>query len=264
MLDAINSANALTTAQGNLLTAMEQISSGNSLNSPADNPAAYAQSVSYSVQLSGTAQSMNNIQNNISLLDTAGGGLSQVTQNLQDMRTLAVQAGDGAFNAADLQSIQNQITQLGQGIDQIAGSTQFNGQNLLDGSFSQTLQSGAQPVSLGNASSGALGVGGLDVTTPAGQANALAAINNALQQTNSQQGNIGATQAGLNASLSNLSNGALNLAAANSQVSNTDYASASSSLAQANVQQQLALKVQAMYNAQQGNVLNLLPTQAGG
>jgi flagellin len=259
MLASINSTSSLATAQSNLLTAIQQIGSGNSLNSPADNPAAYAQSVSYSVQLSGAAQSMNNIQNNLSLLDTAGGGLSQVTQNLQDMRTLAVQAGDPALGASDLQAIQNQISQIGQGIDQVAGSTQFNGQNLLDGSFSQTLQSGAQPLSLGNASSGALGVSGLDVTTPAGQTNALAAIDSALQQTNGQQGNIGAAQAGLNADLSNLSNSSLNLAAANSRVSNTDYASASSNLAEANVQQQVALKVQAMYNAQQSNVLNLLP-----
>lgn len=259
MPDLINSTSSLANAQTNLLTAMEQLGSGKSINSPADNPANYSQSVSYSVQLSSAAQSMNNIQNNVSLLDTAGGGLSQISQNLQDMRTLVVQAGNPALGANDLQSIQNQLNQLGQSVDQVAISTQFNGQNLLDGSFSQALQSGAAPLSLGNASSGALGVSGLDITTQKGQASALAALDNAIGQANSQQGNIGTAQAGLNADLSNLGNSYQSLAAANSRVSNTDYASASASLSQANVQQQVALKVQALYNAAQGNILNLLP-----
>jgi flagellin len=259
MLNSIDPTSSLVTAQTNLLTAMQQMSSGSSINSAADNPAGMAQSVSYSVQLSGTAQMMNNIQNNLSMLDTAGGGLSQVTQNLQDMRSLAVQAGNASLSPSDLQSLQDQFNQLAQGIDQVAGGTQFNGQNLLNGSFNQVLQAGNSQVALGNSSSGALAVSGLDITTSIGQANALAAIDNAIQQTSTQQGSIGAVQAGLSSDLANLGNTYQNLSAANSQVSDTDYAKASTDLAQAKVQQQVALKVQAMYNSMQGNVLNLLP-----
>ncbi len=264
MIGPASSSASLQTAQSRLLTAMEVMASGSSINSAADNPAGLAQSESYSVQISGNAQAMNNIQNGLSLLDTAGGAFDQIGQGLQDIRALTVQAGDGSLGASDLQAIQEQIGQISQGIDQIAGSTQFNGQNLLDGRFSQALQTGAnagqtQNVALGNFSAASLGVANLDVTTPAGQASALSALDAASQAVSDSQANLGALAAGLNASLSNLGAASENLAAANSRVSDADYAKASSDQAQANVQQQASLQALATYNSLQGNVLTLLP-----
>lgn len=264
MLDSISPSGSLATSQSKLLTALEAMSSGSSVGSAAANPTAAAQSASYSVQLSSQAQALNNIQDGGSMLDTAGGAVGQIGQSLQDIRTLTVQAGDGSLSASDLQAIQSQIGQLSQGIDQIAGSTQFNGQNLLDGSGNVSLQTGAnagdvQNVSLGSMTSASLGVSGIDVTTAAGQANALTALDTAIQQTNTQQASIGALQNGLGALASNLGTTSLNLAAANSQVSDTDYAKASSDLAQANVQNQVSLRALAMYNAMQSNSLALLP-----
>lgn len=243
---------------------MQVLSSGKSINSAADNPAGLAQSESYNVQLSGDAQAMNNIQDGLSLLDTAGGAFDQISQGLQDIRALTVQAGDGSLSTSDLQSIQDQIGQISQGIDQVAGSTQFNGQNLLDGSFSQSLQVGAnagqtQNIVLGNFSAASLGLTSLDVTTPTGQANALSTLDTAVQTVSDSQASLGASASSLNASLSNLSVTSENLAAANSRVSDTDYAKASSDLAQANVQQQASLQALAIYNSMQGNALALLP-----
>ncbi len=255
----------LANSQNKLLADIQALSTGNSINSAADNPAGQAQSTSYSVQLSGVAQSLNNIQNGISTLDTASGAVDQINQGLQDIRTLTVQAGNGTLNASDLQSIQSQIVQLTQGIDQIAGTTQFNGQNLLDGSAGNlSVQTGinageTQTVQLGNLSSSALGISGLDVTTAAGQTAALSSLDNAIQQTNIQSANIGAAQSGLSSSLANQNTSYINLAAANSQISNTDYTQVSSNLAQANVQQQASLQALALYNSMQNNVLSLLP-----
>jgi flagellin len=265
MINSIsNATTALSTSQSKLLTAFEALSSGSSINSAADNPAGYAESTSYSVQLSGAAQAMNNIQNGVSMLDTANGGIDQITQNLQSINALTVQAGDGALSSTDLQSIQSQIGQLTQGIDQIASSTQFNGQNLLDGSANLTIQTGSdtgqtQNIQLGNLSSSSLGISGLDVTTNAGQAAALSAVNSALQQVNNQNANIGAAEVSLNSTLSSQSTGYNSLAAAKSRVSDTDYAQASTNLAQTNVQQQASLQVLALYNSTQSNVLSLLP-----
>jgi len=267
MINSIGYASALSTSQSRLATALQALASGNSINSAADNPAGMAQSTSYSVQLSGAAQSMNNIQDGISMLGTASGGIDQINQGLQDIRTLTVQAGNGALNASDLQSIQSQIGQIAQGIDQIAGNTQFNGQNLLDGSASLTVQTGAnagasQNLQLGNFSSAALGISGVDVTSSAGQSSALAALDNAIQQVNGQSANIGAAQSGLSSALSAQSTGYENLAAAKSRVSDTDYAQAASNLAQANIQQQTSLRALALYNSTQKNVLSLLPQQS--
>ncbi len=264
MIDSFNYSLAISNSQSKLVAALQALSSGNSINSAADNPAGIAQASSYSVQLSSTAQSMRNIQDSISLLDTAGGATGQINQGLQDIRELTVQAGDGSLNAGDLQSIQSQIGQITQGINQIASTTQFNGQNLLDGSASLTVQAGAdasqtQNIQLGNFSSSALGISGLDVTTSAGQTAALASLDSAIQQVSDQNANIGAVQSSLDAALSNQGSTYINIAAAKSQVSDTDYAQMSSNFAQAKVRQQASLQALALYNSTQKSILTLLP-----
>lgn len=264
MINSVNYPSALQTSQSKLTTALQALSSGSSINSAADNAAGLAQSVSYSVQLSGTAQSISNAQNGISMLETASGAINQISQGLQDIRTLAVQAGSGALSASDRQVLQSQIGQITQNINQVAGNTQFNGQNLLDGSVNLTVQTGAnagqtQNIQLGNFSGSALGVSGVDVTTAAGQAAALTSLDSAIQQVNSQSANIGAAQSSLNSVISSQSNAYNNLAAAKSRVSDTDYAQVSSNLAQSNVQQQASLHALALYNSTQNSVLALLP-----
>jgi flagellin len=114
-------------------------------------------------------------------------------------------------------------------------------------------------VQIGNLSSSALGISNIDVTTPVGQAAALSSVSNALAQVNAQNSNIGSTVNSLNSTLANQNTTYDNLAAANSQVSNTDYAAASTELSQAKVQSQVALQATAMYNSMQSNVLELLP-----
>lgn len=265
MLNSINYSSALSTSQSKLVTALQALSSGSSINSAADNAAGLAQSTSYSVQLSGTAQAMNNAQNGISMLETASGALGQINQGLQDIRTLTVQAGNGALSASDRQMIQSQIGQITQGINQIAGTTQFNGQNLLDGSVSNlTLQVGGnagqtQNIQLGNLSGSALGISGVDVTTAAGQAAALSSLDSAIQQVSSQSASIGAAQSSLSSVMSNQATAYNNLAAAKSQISDTNYAQTTSSLTQSNVQRQASLQALALYNSTQNSVLTLLP-----
>ena len=94
MLNLINSAASLSTSQSKLQAALQVLSSGSKINSAADNPAGMAQSI-LQRQLPAMPQAMNNIQQGISLLDTAGGAYDQINQGLQDIGTLTVQAGDG-------------------------------------------------------------------------------------------------------------------------------------------------------------------------
>ncbi len=266
MLGSVGGSSALLSSiqnnQSKLLTYFQQLSSGKSINSAADDPAGMAQSTSYQVQLSSQAQAMSGVQNNMSLLDTASGGMSQISDGLQQLNALAVQAGNGSLNANDLQSIQDQMSQLTQGIDQIARNTQFNGQNLLDGSFSSSLQSSGVSVALPNLSSAALGISGLDISSSSGQANAVSAINNALDLVNSQQASAGSVSAGLDAELSNLSDSYTNLSAANSSVSDTDFIKVISDMAQKTAQQQASIKALAIYNKIQKNTLSLISNNA--
>jgi flagellin len=247
-----------------LASLTQKLSSGQAINAAADNPAGLAQSTSYKVQLSSQGVALNGLQDGGSLLNTASSALGQVSSNLQQLNDLAVQAGDGSLSASDKQALQDQANQITQNLSQISSSTQFNGQNLLTGSFSGALTTGANPgdtlqFSLGNASPANLGVGALDLTTSNGQANAISAISGALQQVNDQQANVGGLQAGVDAASSALQTGSLSLASANSRISDTNYAQTSSEASLTELQQQASIKALALYQSVQQSSLGFLP-----
>jgi len=264
MVNTISSS-SLNNAQDAIAKSLRQLSSGLRLNSAADDPAAASVAVSLSAQAMGLLQAATNATNGISLTDTAGGAVGQIGDTLQQMRQLAVQAGDGALSAADKLGIQNQFGQLSQQLNQIAGQAQFNGQNLLDGTFSSQIQTGANPgqtvpISIGNLSSGALGVANLDVTSAGGAASALNAIDSALGVVSTQQSQLGAASSAFAAAQSNATVAAENVVAANSRISDTDYAAATATLAQNRIQAQAAVKALSMYNQiQKQQVTSLLP-----
>lgn len=247
-----------------LETALKRLGSGSRINSAKDDAAGLAIATQMAAQLGGNSQAMRNVYDGLSLTEVAGGGLSQVSESLQRMRELTLQAANGTNNASDLQAIQGEIDQLGEGLDQIAGTTQFNGQNVLDGSFSAQLQTGpnagdTQTLALGDASRQSLGIAGLDVSSPANAASALDAIDNALTKVNAQQVDIGAAQAGLNSTLANLSGSYENLAAAKSRIADTDYAAEASNFSQSQVRAEAANRALSAYNKMQKGVLGLLP-----
>ena len=207
-------------------------------------------------QLGGQSQAISNITLGLSVTDTAGGALSQVTDSLQQIRDLTVQAGNGSLSSSDLQSIQSQISSLGQNIDSISSNTQFNGQPLLDGSFSGQLQVGPNSgdtlsLSLSDVSSAALGVSGVNVTTAANTTSVLDSIDNAISSVIAMQSNVAGTAAGLNSNLSNLNGSYQQLAQSQSQVQDTGYAQATSDLSKVNVQNQAAIYALKLYQDNQ-------------
>lgn len=261
----LSPASGLDQASNLLTTSLNRLSTGLRINSAKDDPSGLAIASQLTAQLGSDNQALRNIGDGLSVAETAGGALGQVTDNLQQLRGLAVQAANGTNSAGDRQALQAEFSQIGQNIDQLAGQTQFNGQKLLDGSFNTQIQTGAdvgntQPLALGDVSTAGLGIAGLDIGTAAGAANAIGAIDQALANVGSQQGNVGAAQASLNSAAADLSGTYDNLAAARSRTADTDYAAASGTLAQAKVQQQAALKALSLYNANQSAVLGLLPT----
>lgn len=264
MIGSISSpAGNLDQATAALATAASRVASGKRINSAQDDPAASAIVAQMAAQLGSNSQAQRNVADGLSLTNTASGALDQVSGTLQSMRELAVQAANGASNPTDLQALQTQFTQLGQSLDQISGQTQFNGQNLLDGSLNAQIQTGpnagdTQSLSLGAVSTKSLGVNGLDLTSAQGASSALNAIDQAIATVGTQQSTLGAAQASLSSTSANLASTYENVAAAKSRIGDTDYASASTNLAQANVQQQVALQAVSLYNANQASVLGLI------
>lgn len=162
-VNALNTLNALNSTQGNLSTYIQQLSTGQSINSPADNPAGYSIAQRFTTQVNGLNQAVSNGNQAVSLVQTATGALQNETNLLQQIRTIAVQSANGSNTSADRASLQGVVSQLLAQVQTIATQTQFNGQNLLDGSFAGAqFQVGANAnqtinVSVANSQTTALG-----------------------------------------------------------------------------------------------------------
>jgi len=134
----------LTESQGSLSTSLERLSSGLRINSAKDDAAGLAISERFTAQIRGLNQGVRNANDGISLAQTAEGALSEVTNNLQRIRELAVQSANATNSASDRATLQAEVAQLISEIDRVSNNTTFNNINLLDGSFtSQTFQVGA-------------------------------------------------------------------------------------------------------------------------
>lgn len=154
----------LSSSQNSLSTSMARLSSGMRINSAKDDAAGLGISQRMTAQINGLDQAARNANDGISLTQTAEGALQQVTTNLQRIRELAVQSANGSNSSVDRSSLNAEAQQLMAENNRIAQQQQYNGVNLLDGSFSnQSFQVGAnagQVITVGaivNANASALG-----------------------------------------------------------------------------------------------------------
>ena len=127
--------NSLTSSGAKLSSALQQLSSGMRINTAADDAAGYAISQSMTSQINGINQASRNANDGVSLAQTASGALQEVVNDLQTMRDLAVQSLNATNSSVDRADLDAQFQQLKADIDSVATQTQFNGVNLLDGTF---------------------------------------------------------------------------------------------------------------------------------
>lgn len=141
---SIDAQRNLSLANSSLSTAMQRLSSGLRINSAADDAAGMAIATGLQAQVNGLTQATRNANDGISVIGTAEGAVTQETNILQTIRTLAVQAANDINSASNRSSIQTEINQQIAELTRIGNTTNFNGQNLLDGSFAnKNLQVGA-------------------------------------------------------------------------------------------------------------------------
>ncbi|RBA25812.1 flagellin [Herminiimonas fonticola] len=133
---SLNAQRNLTTSQSSLATSLQRLSSGLRINSAKDDAAGLAISDRMTSQINGLNRAAQNANDGISMAQTAEGGLGTASDLLQRMRTLAVQSANGTNSASDRASLQEEVSQLQQELNRVANTTQFNGQNILDGSLS--------------------------------------------------------------------------------------------------------------------------------
>ena len=260
-------------------TAMEQLSTGKKINSAGDNAAGLAISSRMTSQIRGLGAAISNANDAISMVGTAEGALDEITSMMQRMRELAVQAGTGTTSAADRTYMNSEYVALREEIDRIADNTQWNGQNILDGSAGAStgkstvaFQVGAnekQTIStaFGNFTNGgghmsALASTRLSAATIASAAivasNAITQLDNTIADVSAQRATFGAVSNRLTHAIDNLTNVKTNSEASRSRILDTDYSVATSELARAQIIQQAGTAMLAQANALPATVLALL------
>jgi len=260
-------------------TAMEQLSTGRKINSAGDNAAGLAISSRMTSQIKGLGAAISNANDAVSMISTAEGALDEITNMLQRMRELAVQAGTGTTDSADRSYLNTEYQALRAEIDRIADNTQWNGRNILDGSAggsagasSVAFQVGADAgqtfsTSFGHFGNGT-GVMSALISTYVSAAtiasaislasNAITEVDTAIAAVSSQRATFGAASNRLTHTIDNLTNVKTNAEGARSRILDTDYAAATSELARTQIIQQAGTAMLAQANQMPATVLALL------
>ncbi len=249
----------------------EKLSSGLRINRAGDDAAGLSISEKLRAQVRGLNQAVRNAQDGISLIQTAEGALNEVHSILQRMRELAVQAANDTLTTEDRQAIAQELVSLRNELDRIAQQTQFNSQNLLDGSFVSRLfhiganQNQTITVTISNVNSTAIGgdlsalVDAFNATPAQTTAEALiTGVDAAVRDISNVRSGLGAVQNRLEHTIANLSVAAENLTAAESRIRDTDMASEMVNFTRLQILQQAGVAVLAQANVNPQVVLNLL------
>lgn len=261
---AYNAWRNLSVTDGAMNKSLEKLSSGYRINRAADDAAGLAVSEKMRAQVRGLNKANQNAQDGISLIQTAEGALNETHSILQRMRELAVQSANDTLTSADRTQLQTEVTGLVSEITRISSSTQFNGKNLLNGSFTaQTFQIGANQnqnvaVSISSAAAGAIGVSGLSVSSKAAASASLAKLDTAIDKVSTARANLGAVQNRLEHTISNLGVAAENLSAAESRVRDVDMAKEMSEFTRTQILTQAGTAMLAQANMKPQTVLKLL------
>lgn len=242
---------------------LEKLASGKRINSAADGAAAQQIIDRLTSEVEGNRQAISNAYDGVSLAQVAESGLSGINEDVNRIRELSVQAGNGILNDADRQAIQAEVSQLQENISQTIEQTQFAGKPLLSSNSSIDFQVGANPgqqidVATQDIAAGLDDILNLDLSTAEGAEDALATADAASEFVSEARTDLGATQSRFESAARNLSTSDVNLSAARSRIQDTDFAQATSENASASVLSQANLAVQAQANQQQGQVLTLL------
>ena len=264
---------AMTSNARGLSAVMQQLSTGKRINNSVDDVAGMAISTRLTSQIRGLNQAVRNSNDGISLIQTAEGATEQVTNMLQRMRELAVQASNDTNNTNDRSFLDLEFQALNSQINKIATYTQWNAANVLDGTsrgsgsgvFSfQVGANASQTISvtlpnMQTSSGGVLSNIASSVITNSTSANsALGSISTALDNVNLERAKMGAVISRLQFTSDNLSNVAAKAQESRSRIEDTDYSQSTTDLARRNIIQQAAQAMLAQANQAPQAVLQLL------
>ncbi len=265
---SVNAQRNLGTSQMNMADSMSKLASGSRINKAADDAAGLAISENLKSQVRSTRMASRNAQDGVSMVQTAEGGLNELSSIITRLRELGIQAASDTVGDTERGFLDKEVQQLKSEMQRIAQVTKWGDVGLLDGStptfdFQVGINNNdfADRISYNGSENTAtidsLGLSSVDYTSKEGAQGALEQLDTAQTSVNGMRANLGALQNRLTSTITNLGVAEENLSAANSRIRDTDVAnataemtrnsillqSATSTLAQANQKDQLALKL---------------------
>jgi len=272
-IQSLNAQRNLATSQSSLATSMQRLSSGLRINSARDDAAGLAIATRMDAQVRGMNVATRNANDGISMAQTADGALSQVSDSLQRMRELAVQARNATNSDSDKDSLNKEFAQLQAEITRVVGGTTFNGKAVIGAdATAMNFQIGANTTSENtvtvtttnlNSDATITAVTGssvvIDSTADASTiGSVIDNIDTALNTINDQRATFGATESRFEAIISNLQDGVQNQSAAKSRIMDADFAAETANLSRAQILQQAGTAMVAQANQLPQQVLTLL------
>ncbi len=248
---------------------LAKMSSGTRITKASDDAAGLAISEKLKAQIRSNSQANRNANDGISMVQTAEGGLDEISNMLTRLRELSIQSASDTVGDAERGFTDMEYQNLKQEIERISQVTEFNGTKLLNGQgdkldFQIGINNDAfqdrisYDVKMTNASMDGLGVSDITVANKEGAQNALSTIDSAIEKVSGQRAALGAIQNRLISTSNNLQITNENLSGANSRIRDVDYAQVSALNAKNNILSQAGTSVLAQANAQGQNALRLI------
>lgn len=248
---------------------LSKLSSGTRITKASDDAAGLAISEKLKAQIRSNSQANRNANDGISMVQTAEGGLDEISSMLTRLRELSIQSASDTVGDTERSFTDMEYQNLKQEIERISQVTEFNGTKLLSGQGEKLdFQIGVNndafqdrisyDVQMTNASISSLGVDEISVASKEGAQTALKTIDGAIEKVSGQRAALGAIQNRLISTSNNLQITNENLSAANSRIRDVDYAQASAQNARNNILNQAGTAVLAQANQSGQNALRLI------
>lgn len=254
---------SLTSTNNNLSTTFQRLSSGFRINSAKDDASGLFISDQLTSQIGGLNVAIRNANDGISMAQTTEGGMAEVTNLLQRMRDLSVQAASGqtADSGVEKAALNTEYASLSAEITRIAGETRFGTQNLLNAANTFSIQVGVntgETIDVTTIDITALTGLADDISTAAGASAALAKLDADIITIDNGRADLGAVQNRFESTVSNLQSIVENVSASRSRIRDTDFAVETANLSKNQVLQQAGLSILAQANSSSQSVLSLL------
>ncbi len=256
---SLNAQRNLSESSGSVATSLQRLSSGLRINSAKDDAAGLAISERMTTQIRGLNQAARNANDGISLAQTAEGALSEVTNNLQRIRELAVQSANATNSTSDRAALDAEVQTLIAEIGRVAADTTFNGVQLLNSAATLSFQVGAnagETVDVATVDVATVIAG--DITTAANATTMLGSVDTALDTVNGVRADLGAAQNRFESIVRSVQTTSENLSASRSRIQDADFAAETANLTRAQILQQAGTAMLAQANSAPQNVLALL------